>query len=358
MMKNQEKTHKISLTKHLLIVVLILLFIRLIGFSQDVHFSQFNMNPLGLNPAMAGATSGLESIINYRSQWRSVTVPYKTFAASVHGSFVKKKSSRNFFAAGINFINDEAGDGILKTNQVNLSLAYHIRINKTNKIGLGFMTGWGQRKIDFTNFQWGSQYESGQFNSALEPGENYSNPTFSYLDFASGIVWSFNNEAGKIKVTGNNYLKGSFGISMFHFNRPDYSFNNTGEKLWTKYVIHGNTLISIQNTKIALNPGFIFNKQGPNTLILVGSMVRYDLAQESKYTGNLKGAGLYLGAYLRAGDAIVISSQIELSNYSIGFSYDTNISTLRPSSNGRGGFEISIRFNGAGSFFSKTVKTK
>jgi len=357
-MKNQEKTHKISLTKHLLIVVLILLFIRLTGFSQDVHFSQFNMNPLGLNPAMAGATSGLESIINYRSQWRSVTVPYKTFAASVHGSFVKKKSSRNFFAAGINFINDEAGDGILKTNQVNLSLAYHIRINKTNKIGLGFMTGWGQRKIDFTNFQWGSQYESGQFNSALEPGENYSNPTFSYLDFASGIVWSFNNEAGKIKVTGNNYLKGSFGISMFHFNRPDYSFNNTGEKLWTKYVIHGNTLISIQNTKIALNPGFIFNKQGPNTLILVGSMVRYDLAQESKYTGNLKGAGLYLGAYLRAGDAIVISSQIELSNYSIGFSYDTNISTLRPSSNGRGGFEISIRFNGAGSFFSKTVKTK
>jgi type IX secretion system PorP/SprF family membrane protein len=316
------------------------------------------MNPLGLNPAMAGANSGLESIINYRSQWKSVTVPYKTFAASVHGSFVKKKSSRNFFAAGINFINDEAGDGILKTNQVNLSLAYHIRINKTNKIGLGFMTGWGQRKIDFTNFQWGSQYESGQFNSALEPGENYSNPTFSYLDFASGIVWSFNNEAGKIKVTGNNYLKGSFGISMFHFNRPDYSFNNTGEKLWTKYVIHGNTLISIQNTKIALNPGFIFNKQGPNTLILVGSMVRYDLAQESKYTGNLKGAGLYLGAYLRAGDAIVISSQIELSNYSIGFSYDTNISTLRPSSNGRGGFEISIRFNGAGSFFSKTVKTK
>lgn len=357
MMENQEKTHNISISKHLFIVVSMFLFIGLRGFGQDVNFSQFNMNPLGLNPAMAGATTGLESIINYRSQWKSVTVPYKTFAATVHGRFTKKKSTRNFFAAGINFVNDEAGDGILKTSQVNLTLAYHIRLNKTSKIGLGFMSGWGQRKIDFTNFQWGSQYESGQYNAALEAGENYSNPTFSYLDFASGIVWSFNNEAGKTKVAGNNYLKGSFGISMFHFNRPSYSFNDTGEELWTKFVIHGNSLISIPNTKIALNPGFVFNKQGPNTEILVGSMVRYDLAPESKYTGNLRGAGLYLGAYLRAGDAIVISSQIELSNYSIGFSYDTNISSLRPSSNGRGGFEISLRFNGDGSFFSKTVQT-
>lgn len=325
--------------------------------AQDVHFSQIAMSPLAQNPAMAGATSSLESIINYRSQWKSITVPYKTFGASLHGRFTKKKSQHNFFAGGLSFINDEAGDGILKTSMINLALAYHVRLNKVHKIGLGFMSGFGQRRIDYTNFEWGSQYDNGQFNATLQPGEDYSNPTFSYLDFASGIVWSFNNESGRVNVTGNNYLKGSFGFSVFHFNRPNYSFNNTGEKLWMKYVFHGNSLISIASTKFAINPGFILNKQGPNTEILIGSSFRFDLSPESKYTGNLKGAGLFLGAYLRAGDAMVINSMIELANYAIGFSYDTNISTLRPVSSGRGGFEIAIRFKGDGSFFTKSVQT-
>jgi type IX secretion system PorP/SprF family membrane protein len=352
-----EKTNSIYFIKVTrVILVAIAIFCIKLSNAQDVHLSQISMNPLGQNPAMAGAASSLESIINYRSQWKSVTVPYKTFGATVHGRFTKKKSQHNFFAAGINFINDEAGDGILKTTTVNLSLAYHVRLNKIHKIGLGFMSGFGQRRIDYTNFEWGSQYDNGQFNSGIAPGEDISNPTFSFADFASGIVWSFNNESGRVNVTGNNYLKGNFGFSVFHFNRPNYSFNNTGEKLWMKYVFHGNALISLASTNFAINPGYIINKQGPNTEILVGTSVRYDLSPESKYTGKLKGAGLFLGAYLRAGDAIVINSMIELANYAIGFSYDTNISTLRPVSSGRGGFEIAIRFKGDGSFFSKSVQ--
>ena len=38
--------------------------------------------------ALAGAENSLESTINYRTQWKSVTVPYKTYAAGIHGRFV------------------------------------------------------------------------------------------------------------------------------------------------------------------------------------------------------------------------------------------------------------------------------
>ncbi len=358
MMKKILHISDLAITRNLCVFLLLSIFTLGSLKAQDIHFSQFYMAPLLQNPANAGATVGLESTLNYRTQWKSVTVPYKTFGAAVHGRFIKKKSQKNFFAAGLNVNYDEAGDGLLKTTSFSGALAYHVRLNKVHKIGVGFTGGLGQRRIDFGNFEWGSQYSEGVYNANLPTGETLMNPTFSYLDFATGIVWSFDNQSGRIHTEGNNYLKGSAGFAIHHFNRPNYSFNETGEKLWIKYVAHANFLISIPSSKIAVNPGFLFYSQGPNRQILVGSMIRYDILPESKYTGQYKGAGAYLGAYVRAGDAIVISSMLEFANYAIGFSYDANLSTLRPASNGRGGFEISLRIIGNGSFFGRTMNTR
>ena len=312
---------------------------------QDIHFSQFYLSPLVQNPAMAGAENSLESTINYRTQWKSVTVPYKTYAAGIHGRFVKRKSQKNFFAAGANLFYDEAGDGSLKTTSINVSLAYHIRLDRTNKLGVGFMSGYGQRRIDLGNFEWGSQYNNG-YNSSLPTGEILTSPTFSYLDFASGLVWSFDNNVGRTRVEGNDFMRGSAGISVFHFNQPAFSFDNTGDKLLMKYVAHGNFLFSLPGSYFAINPGFFYYKQGPSQQLFIGTMVRYDVTQASKYTGTLKGAGAYLGVYLRAKDALVISSMFELSSFTIGLSYDANLSNLRPASSGRGGFELSIKYKG------------
>jgi hypothetical protein len=49
---------------------------------------------------------------------------------------------------------------------------------------------------------------------------------------------------------------------------------------------------------------------------------------------------------------------LEFSSYAIGFSYDANLSTLRPASNGRGGFEVTLRILGGNSFFGKSVNTR
>jgi len=358
-MMKQEIYIRMKPWPFLVIALLFLIIIRQnSAHAQDVHFSQFSMAPLHQNPAMAGATAGLEFNTAYRTQWRAVTVPYKTIGSSLHGRFIKKKSQKNFFAAGAQFLFDEAGDGLLKSTNLNISIAYHVRLNKIHKIGLGFSGGWGQRSIDFNNFEWGSQYQDGAFGGNLPTGETIGAPNFSYLDFSTGLVWSFDNQAGKARVEGNNFLKGSLGIAYHHFNRPNYSFDNTGEKLWPRLAMHGNFLLSIPGSKFALNPGFMIYNQGPNRNILVGSMVRYDLMPESKYTGAYKGAGAYIGAYVRAGDALVISSMLEFSGYAIGFSYDANLSTLRPASNGRGGFEVTLRILGGNSFFGKSVNTR
>jgi type IX secretion system PorP/SprF family membrane protein len=312
--------------------------------AQDIHFSQFGMAPLLQNPAMAGAVNNFEARLNYRNQWGSIGVPYKTYAASIDARMKKKKSKTGYWGLGFNFYNDESGDARLSSTVANISTTYHVTINPYNHLGFGFQTGMGQRSINTANFQWGSQFANGNFNASLPSGESFESPSFMYLDLSGGLVYSYNNTAGRKKVMGNNFNQGTMGFSIFHFNRPQYSFNRTGERLYIKYVAHGDFLFSLPGTKFALNPGFLFYSQGPNKEILLGAMIRYDLIPESKYTGAFNGGGIYAGAYVRARDAVVVATRFEIGDYAIGLSYDINTSTLRSATGGRGGLEVSLRY--------------
>ena len=63
------------------------------GISQDIHFSQYNLSPLNLNPSLTGAFQGdLRFIGNHRNQWSSVSNPYATFGFS----FEKEASYLNY----------------------------------------------------------------------------------------------------------------------------------------------------------------------------------------------------------------------------------------------------------------------
>ncbi|HXC03151.1 MAG TPA: hypothetical protein VNZ86_00290, partial [Bacteroidia bacterium] len=84
--------------------------------------------------------------------------------------------------------------------------------------------------------------------------------------------------------------------------------------------------------------------QGPSMELLAGSLIRYKLKQDSKYTGRNKGTALSLGAFYRAGDAVAATMLLEYSNYAIGWSYDINGSSLQSASHFRGGTEITLRF--------------
>jgi hypothetical protein len=52
------------------------------------------------------------------------------------------------------------------------------------------------------------------------------------------------------------------------------------------------------------------------------------------------------GLFLRLNDALVPVVKLDHGGFSFAFSYDFNISRLKPASLGRGGFEISLAFIG------------
>ena len=71
-------------------------------FSQDIHFSNWQMSPLNLNPAQTGLFEGDGRLIfNYRTQWRSVQVPYNTF--SFGGDFNLTQQWKIAVTSGYNF---------------------------------------------------------------------------------------------------------------------------------------------------------------------------------------------------------------------------------------------------------------
>jgi type IX secretion system PorP/SprF family membrane protein len=320
--------------------------------AQDIHFSQFYMSPLTQNPALTGAEHELQAVLNYKNQWQSVASPYRTIAGSFDMRLGKSKGNKGFWAVGINFYSDKAGDAQLGTTQANLSVAYHVWLAQYITLGGGLQLGYVQRSINFSALQWGNQYDGMNYNAALPTGEPAASNTVSYIDGSAGINWAYDNTSGGVNVTDNHDLKADAGFAIYHINQPKYSFYNTGEKLYMRYAFHGNALISLQNSNLALVPGFIMYLQGSAHEIYLGSLVRFKLKQDSKYTGLMKSAALSLGGYYRTQDAMVVAMLLEYSNYAMGISYDINTSSLTTASSGRGGIEIALRYVLPNPFYS------
>ena len=55
---------------------------------------------------------------------------------------------------------------------------------------------------------------------------------------------------------------------------------------------------------------------------------------------------LHVGAFMRFRDALIPAIKIDYDPFSIGLSYDVNVSQLKTASQGRGGFELSVTYIG------------
>ena len=333
------------MNKHIKYTIALLLFLGGNLVAQDVHFSQLEYSPLSLNPGLAGANSPMQGIVNYRSQWNSFAVPYKTIAASFDARLnEKKRNKKGIIAAGLSFFNDQVGEMKVKTTSVNLSLCYHLIINRKSTIGLGMYTGFGQRSLDPNGGRWGSQYDGTSYNAALSSGETFNSPSFIFLDAGTGLVYTYKEKQGY--MTQNNQRAINAGVAVYHVNRPGYSFiDKNSENLYMRWSAFVNAEIGLINSRASLLPGIYFQRQKSTMEILYGLYYKYQLSEGSKATGFTRPAALYFGLFSRFKDALIGKFMFEYDQFSAGFAYDINVSSLTTVSKARGGFELFLRFN-------------
>ncbi|MFN6038079.1 MAG: PorP/SprF family type IX secretion system membrane protein [Bacteroidota bacterium] len=323
--------------------LLIALFIVNTVLSQDIHFSQLPMAPLNLNPALAGANYSNQASLVYRDQWKSSDAQFTTIYAGYDQRFLENNKN-GFLVGGINFFSDKAGDSQMKTNYVGVTMGYHVRLDQKQLLGLCVQPSFGQRSIDYAALRWGMQYNGNGFDSNLPTGESGTLANqFSYFDIGAGMVYTY--KSSEHYMTSNDHLLINAGYSVNHINRPRYTFfNSENENLFMRHTLFVNAQIGLKNSKISLMPGFYSMLQGSHTEFLLGTYFRYSLQDKSHYTGIKKGSAISLGGFYRLGDAIAVKAMLDWAQFSFGFSYDINLSNYTTATQGRGGFELAIRF--------------
>ncbi len=307
--------------------------------AQDKHFSQFTASPLTINPALAGMINGDYRISGiYRSQWSSVTNhPYKTITAGADMAFLKNKLGENFMGGGIVFYSDIAGDSEYGTNNVQLTGTFHKALGKESQqyISLAVKGGLVQRKINYANLKFGNQYNGEQFDPSRSHRENFSSTRSNYMfgDISAGLLWTYKHSDNINLYTG---------AMLAHLNRPNQThYPNESARLPRKFtgIAGGQFTLSKQWRLI---PSMMYIYQGKAQEFNFGSYLNFqNQALKSREVT------IYGGLWYRWNDAFIPAVKIDYKQYTMGFSYDINISELRTASKYQGGPEISFLYVGA-----------
>lgn len=321
--------------------------------AQDIHFSQFYLSPLNLNPALTGVMNcNIRLVANYRNQWSSVLRSNAFSTYSVSYDQRVPVGRYDYFGFGATFWGDKAGESNFSTLTGKISGSYSKRMGGTRKFGnylvAGAELGLAQRSIDFLNLRWGTQHDGeGGFDPGLPTQENsFNRDNFTFADFAAGILWFAVKDENK-----NFYIGGSF----HHLNRSNQSFNSEeNDLLYSRLTAHAGGEFMVGD-KFGLVPGVIVMRQGPSFELNAGTSFKFMLSKSrNEYQAFQLGLWGRLGnKFLPAADgsaekvgllsdAAILSTRFDYNNFSLGFSYDINISELKTASNNQGGFELAM----------------
>ncbi|NJN34905.1 MAG: PorP/SprF family type IX secretion system membrane protein [Saprospiraceae bacterium] len=321
--------------------------------AQDIHFSQFYMAPLDLNPAMTGLMNCSQRLSgNYRNQWASVLRGNAFQTYNVAYDVRIPVGRYDYIGVGGNLWSDVAGSLSFRTTQLKGAFSYSKRMGgyrkKSHYLVMGADIGIGQRAIDLSKAQFGDQV------SRTNPGSIGTDPTadvifqrdnYIYPDISAGLMWF-----SVFDENNNFYIGGAYD----HINRPNISFTNERfVALPSKFTIHGGGEFQI-NERMTLLPGALVFLQSPYMQINGGTSLRFLMGGTKRSTEALQfGLWTRLGNQAAASDgtgggllmdALILSTRFDYQNFALGFSYDLNMSSLRAASRSNGGFEFALQY--------------
>ena len=295
----------------------------------DPHFTQNYTYPTYINPAMTGGSDGDYRISAiYRSQWGSITNPYRTSGVSFD-----TRTSKNI-ALGVNLMNQSAGDGGFNYFNAYATVAYtgvKFGSNNNHRVVMAMQAGLINRHVNQSKFQWGEQWNPiTGYNSSNAITENFAATSSTTLDIGAGALY--------YDATPNKKANAFGGISFFHLNKPkDPIISSQSVALNTiplRYTIHGGVSFNLfERTSIV--PHVLYMQQGTAKEIMLGTYFQLNVNEETDFM---------FGGYYRVDDAVAPFVGVDWRNLLIGMSYDVNISKLNVMAGRVNSFELSLSY--------------
>ena len=236
-----------------LIIMIILSIFSLNGYAQDPLFSSTLDNMLYYNPATPGILKGQEYRLNFREQWPGVPAAMRAFNyASTHqiGS-----------ALGLGFLvmSNVEGESLLRTDKVEGTIAFPIKISRYVMISGGLSAGFGQKSIDWSRVEFDDQFD--KYYGKIYP-TSFSFPEEfqrKYGDLSLGIA-----AKGALRRGRNEpQIFGSVGVAMKHVTVfPTANFIGSDIRaIPLKYVVHGNIWFVDKTLTKGITPNFNYESQ-------------------------------------------------------------------------------------------------
>ncbi|MBV7533399.1 PorP/SprF family type IX secretion system membrane protein [Chitinophaga sp. sic0106] len=301
------------------------------GYSQDLHFSQFFNSPLTTNPANTGfIPDGNYRIgVNYRDQWTSIPVPYKTMSVFGDWQLFRDRLEYGWVGLGGVILRDVAGAGNLSSTKAYGSIAYHQLLGNSSLLSLGFNAGTANKRVDITKLVFGDQWNGKFFDARVPTAEPINASSTNYFDLQVGMNYAY-------FPTDNIYVNA--GFSVHHVNKPRETFYDSDNIVPRRYIGFLNASIKVSDMVI-LNPGAYYSKQVNTSELAVGMHAAYNVSGDGSQQA-------YGGIYYRGNDAVIAMVGYQLSTVKLMFSYDVTTSQLSAANSRRGAYEIGIIYTG------------
>jgi type IX secretion system PorP/SprF family membrane protein len=297
--------------------------------AQDIHFTQYNMTPLTLNPGNTGKFEGTARIGGiYRSQWTSIadTKGYGTPGLYVDAPIIRGFRKRDWVGLGANFNADQAGTLTIKRSSFALSGAYHLALDRKGNtyLSIGGQYGSESRKLGGE-----SRFEDQILNpTSGGSADPYAmgDPKANFSDINGGVTLSSRL---------NTRMDMTLGFAMFHIGEPNYSLIG-GSKWPRRSVLHGQFNAALTD-KWSMSPSFMYQTMAGFDEIMLQGLAGYLLNPEKDIT-------LHFGLGYRLRDAVNALLGMQYKDLRVGLAYDINTSDLNNATNYRGGFEIAANY--------------
>jgi len=326
-------------------------------YAQDLHFSQYNMSPMTLNPANMGNFEGTARIGGiYRGQWASVIGnkgQYKTPSLWVDAPIIQGFRKRDWVGVGLVFFSDRAGTGALVHTAAKIGASYHFSLDKKGNayLTIGGQYGQASRRLNPDRLTFEEGYLNPTPNGSYNPG--------AQVDFLNSLQaksnWSDVDGGIVLRAKLNSRMDMSLGYAMYHITRGRYGLVTSGggggtgtptnpggitsnDEIPRRSVVTGLFNIKL-NDKFSVGPSFIYQTMSGADEISLQALGSYVFDTEKDIDLNFG-----VGYRLSGGDAVYPMLGARYKNLRVGLAYDVNISDLNSVTNYRGGFKLAANY--------------
>lgn len=284
------------------------LFVVAVGSAQQLpQYSQYMLNEMAINPAVAGRDQYPEVRSNNRYQWAGITDAPRTYMLTLQGPIQEKN-----MGLGMNLYTDIVGP----TRRTGLTgtYAYHLQLNEKKMfLSMGLSAGvlqWGVDGSKITLHDDGDQQLLSQYQTAVVP------------DLGAGLYF---------------YQKDKFyvGLSVPQmYNAPLAVYtHNSKSKIVSQLNINGAYTFSL-GTDFKIEPSFLLKYEKPVPM-------KIDVGARFIYQDQI-----WLGTTYRHKDAVSFLIGYMFNNYlMVGYSYDVTTTKIKNYTSGSNEIMLGIRFS-------------